>query len=102
MFQNSVTLVGRVSSSGESVELPSGDTLTRFRVVVPRDKPVTKTTIDAIDCVTFKPALQAKVMKLQVDDTVEIQGALRRRFWQTGGGSASRVEVEVNSLKQVR
>lgn len=102
MFQNSVTLVGRVSSTGEVVELPSGDRLTRFRIVVPRVKPVTKTTVDAIDCVSFKSNVQAKIMKLQLDDTVEINGELRRRFWQTGSGVASRVEVEVSSLKPVK
>jgi single-strand DNA-binding protein len=41
-------------------------------------------------------------MKLDTDDVVEIEGALRRRFWQTGSGSASRVEVEVATLKSVK
>ncbi|MEY4493506.1 MAG: hypothetical protein RL355_855 [Actinomycetota bacterium] len=102
MWQNKVSLTGRVSSTGEEVELPSGDTITKFRVVVPRDKPVTKTTIDTIDCVAFKAGVQSKIMKLETDDVVEIEGALRRRFWQTGSGSASRVEVEVATLKSVK
>ncbi|MEY4312454.1 MAG: hypothetical protein RLZZ571_1224 [Actinomycetota bacterium] len=102
MWQNKFLLTGRVSSTGEEVELPSGDKLTKFRVVVPRDKPVTKTTIDTIDCVAFKAGVQSKIMKLDTDDVVEIEGALRRRFWQTGSGSASRVEVEVATLKSVK
>ncbi len=102
MWQNKVSLTGRGSSTGEEVELPSGDTITKFRVVVPRDKPVTKTTIDTIDCVAFKAGVQSKIMKLETDDVVEIEGALRRRFWQTGSGSASRVEVEVATLKSVK
>ena len=101
-WANEVALVARVSSSGEVVELPSGDTLTRFRVVVPREKPVTKTTIDTIDCVSFKKQIQNRALKLAVDDVVEIQGALRRRFWQTGAGVASRMEVEVSDLKVVK
>lgn len=102
IWSNTVELVARVTSSGETIELPSGDTLTRFRVVVPREKPVTKTTIDTIDCVSFKPQIQNRAMKLEVDEVVEIQGALRRRFWQTGGGVASRMEVEVSNLKVVK
>ena len=102
MWKNKVLLTGRVSSTGEEVELPSGDTLTRFRVVVPRDKPVTRTTIDTIDCVAFKKNVQSKVMQLENEDVVEIEGALRRRFWQTGSGTASRVEVEVATLKSVK
>ena len=102
MWKNQVELVARVTSTGEQIELPRGDTLTKFRVVVPRDKPVTKATIDTIDCVAFKEAIQNKVLKLEVDQVVELAGQLRRRFWQTGSGAASRVEVEVTSLKTVR
>jgi single-strand DNA-binding protein len=32
---------------------------------------------------------------------VEIQGALRRRFWRTPTGSVSRYEVEVISLRRL-
>ena len=102
MWQNKVILTGRISSTGQEVELPSGDTLTKFRVVVPRDKPVTRTVIDTIDCVAFKAGVQSKVMKLENDDVVEIEGVLRRRFWQTASGTASRVEVEVAALKIVK
>lgn len=102
MWQNSVNLVARVTSTAEEVELPSGDTLTKFRVVVPREKPITRTTIDTIDCVAFKSAIQARALKLELDDVVQIEGCLRRRFWQTGSGTASRIEVEVLSLKLVK
>ena len=99
MWTNSVLLVGRVTGTGEEVELPSGDLLTKFRVVVPREKPETKVVVDTIDCVAFKPAIQKKIMKLELEDVVEIEGSLRRRFWQGATGVASKVEVEVSSLK---
>ena len=99
MWTNSVLIVGRVTGTGEEVELPSGDLLTKFRVVVPREKPETKVVVDTIDCVAFKPAIQKKIMKLELEDVVEIEGSLRRRFWQGATGVASKVEVEVSSLK---
>ena len=36
------------------------------------------------------------------DDVVEVAGPLRRRFFSTGGGPASRVEVEVTSGRMVQ
>ena len=102
MWTNSVLIVGRVTGTGQEVELPSGDILTKFRVVVPREKPETKAVVDNIDCVAFKPTVQKKVMKLELEDVVEIEGSLRRRFWQGATGVASKVEVEVTSLKHFK
>ena len=102
MWTNSVLLVGRVTGTGEEVELPSGDILTKFRVVVPREKPETKAVVDTIECVSFKPAVQTKIMKLELEDVVEIEGSLRRRFWQGATGVASKMEVEVSSLKHFK
>lgn len=101
-WQNSVLLVGRVTSAAEEIELPSGEPLVRFRIVVPRDKPTTKTTVDTVDCVTFKAASQRKARALAIGDIVEVNGELRRRFWKAGAGVASRVEVEISSLKSVK
>jgi len=101
-WQNDVALTGRVTSEGELIELPSGESLIRFRIVVPRYKPVTKTTVDTIDCVSFKPAIQRTVAKLEVGDIVTLAGAVRRRFWKAGPSVASRVEIEVTSVKRVR
>ena len=101
-WENAVTLVARVTTEAEQFELPSGDTLMKFRVVVPRHKPVTKATVDTIDCVAFKPVVQRKAGNLAVGDVVEVTGALRRRFWKTGVGVASRMEVEVSNLRTVK
>lgn len=101
-WQNSVLLVGRVSSTPQEIALPSGEALVRFRIVVPRAKPATKTTVDTIDCVSFKAASQRKARTLGVGDIVEITGEMRRRFWKAGPGVASRVEVEISGLKSVK
>jgi single-strand DNA-binding protein len=101
-WENAVTLVARVTTEAEQFELPSGDTLMKFRVVVPRHKPVTKATVDTIDCVAFKPVVQRKSATLEIGDIVEITGELRRRFWKTGAGVASRMEVEVSKITSVK
>ncbi len=99
---NVVSIIGRVTSEAEFRELPSGETLAKFRVVIPRRSPQTKTTVDTIDCVAFKSTIQRKAQALGVGQVVEISGALRRQFWKTGAGVASRVEVEVTNLKALK
>lgn len=101
-WKNEVLLTGRVTSEGELIELPSGESLIRFRIVVPRHKPTTKTTVDTIDCVSFKPAIQRTVSRLEIGDIVTMTGTVRRRFWKAGPSVASRVEVEVATVKKVR
>jgi len=97
-WENNVVLTARVTSEAEHLDLPSGDSLVKFRVVVPRYKPTTKATVDTIDCVSFKHVVKRKASSLAVGDIVDISGAIRRRFWKSGAGVASRVEVEVTTL----
>lgn len=98
---NSVHLVGRVTSVAEDIELPSETVLTRFRIVVPRSKPTTKTTVDTIDLIAMKAGLQRKARSLAPGDIVEVEGEMRRRFWNAGMSVASRVEVEISSLSKL-
>lgn len=98
---NHVELSGRISAAAEDIELPSGQVLTRMRLVVPRDKPQTKTTVDTIDIVTFKAGVRKKMHGLEVGDPVSVEGSMRRRFWRTGPSVASRVEVEVSVLNRL-
>ena len=44
--------------------------------------------------------LRAKGARLAIDDHVEVEGALRRRFCRTGAGVASRYEVEARLLRR--
>ena len=99
---NSVALVGRVTSEAQYVDLPSGQSMARFRIVIPRTKPTTKTTVDTVDCIAMKHTIQRKVDGLKIGSIVELSGEIRRRFWKSGAGVASRVEVEVGSLKVLK
>ena len=105
--RNEVLLVGRVSGAPEERTLPSGDCLVTWRLVVERPpgrrppEGVRATTVDTFDCVAWSAAARRRAVLLLPDDVVEVQGALRRRFWRAGGGTASRCEVEAASVRRL-
>lgn len=108
---NDVHLVGRLAGQVVRRELPSGDVLASFRLVVPR--PAARSsrrdtgggssrspTVDTIDCISFRRDVQRRLERMPEGEQVEVQGALRRRFWRSGNGTASRSEVEVVRLRR--
>jgi single-strand DNA-binding protein len=100
---NEVTLVGRVSLAPEERVLPSGDRLWTFRVVVPRPAGRGRPgQVDALDCAVWAGHARRAVRTWREGDLVRVSGAVRRRFFRTPTGSASRVEVEVSSGRLVR
>lgn len=99
---NAVQLIGRVSAAPEERELPSGDVILTFRLVVARAASARATragTVDTIDCVVWKPALQRRVRAWTGGETVRVEGALRRRFWRGPAGASSRTEVEADRVR---
>jgi single-strand DNA-binding protein len=54
--------------------------------------------VDTIDVSCWTKALQRKAVRLKPGDLVTIRGALRRRFWRSPGGPASRYDVEATGL----
>lgn len=101
---NEVHLTGRLSTTPEERVLPSGDTLWVFRVVVPRGAPPPggRRQVDALECAVWSGRVKRSVAGWNAGDTVAVSGALRRRFFRTGAGAASRVEVEVSSGRLIR
>lgn len=100
---NEVRLVGRISQQPEERELPSGDSVWTFRVVVPRPRVSgARQTVDAIECVVWRGRVRRSVTTWSADDVVEVSGALRRRFYSSGGASISRVEIEVSGGRVIR
>lgn len=103
--QNSVALCGRVSSPPLERELPSGDVIVTFRVVLARDRsPMTsksKQSSDWVDCAAWGGRVRRSVSTWRVGDLVEIEGALRRRFFRMEGRTSTRVEVEVLTGRMV-
>jgi single-strand DNA-binding protein len=44
--------------------------------------------------------LRKRAHLLAVGDVVQVEGVLRRRFWRAGAAVASRIDVEVTSLRR--
>lgn len=102
---NAVTLVGRFSGSDPERQLPSGDTIVAFRVVVDRPSRARapgRSTIDTIDCQAVSASVRRAVARLHPGEVVDVRGSLRRRFFRGPGGVASRYGVEVAALHPIR
>ncbi|WP_298749317.1 single-stranded DNA-binding protein [uncultured Serinicoccus sp.] len=104
---NEVHLRGRVSGAPTQRELPSGDVLVQLRVVVPRPQRRGRAAsgsaqrVDTIDVSCWTARARAAALRLEDGGGVEVTGALRRRFFRTGAGAASRYDVEATSLRAV-
>lgn len=96
--RNEVLLVGRLAAEPVDKELPSGDRLMAFRLVVVRPQPAAArggSGVDTIDCVARTAGVRRSAGSWRSGDVLELQGALRRRFFRTPTGVGSRYEVEV-------
>jgi single-strand DNA-binding protein len=106
---NEVLLVGRLAAEPVRRDLPSGDPLVTFRLVVGRPPGPRRgssaagrvPTVDTLDCAAWRKDVQRSLARMSAGDVLEVHGALRRRFWRTGGGAASRSEVEVARVRRV-
>ena len=108
---NEVRLVGRLAVEPVRKELPSGDPLVSFRLVVERDARARRgasvgsssrsPTVDTLDCSAWRRDVQRTLARAQPGEVLEVTGALRRRFWRTGAGAASRSEVEVLRVRRL-
>jgi single-strand DNA-binding protein len=94
--RNEVVLVGRLSTTAEERELPSGDVVVSWRLVVERPPDAERNGIDVLDCAAFGARVRRAAMKWQPGTQIQVEGALRRRFWRSPSGTASRYEVEVS------
>lgn len=106
--RNEVVLVGRVSAPPEERELPSGDVIAVWRLVVERRPPERgrrdgprRPTVDTIDCVARAAGLRRTARALGGGDVVAVEGSLHRRFWRSGGGAASRYEVDASRVRRL-
>jgi single-strand DNA-binding protein len=108
---NEVALRGRASAPGEERTLPSGDVIVTLRVVVPREgagarRPTgsaeaRRASVDTIDVVCWTARTRRAALRLAAGDSVEVGGALRRRFFGGPAGRQSRYEVEATTVRRV-
>ena len=95
---NEVVLRGRVSGEPLEKELPSGDRVVEFRIVVPR---VNRDGVDTLDIAAWASKIRRTSLTLKTEQWVEITGSIRRRFWQGPNGLASRWQIEASTISRI-
>ncbi len=94
---NVVVLAGRLSDEPETKAMPSGDSVTRFRLQVPEaGKRVLPLPVTAWDRMARKAC-----ERLGKGDAVLVRGHLVRRFFRDGGGGRSITEVVATEVKKL-
>lgn len=102
--RNEVVLCGRVAAPAEERELPSGDTIVTARVIVDRDPQASGRSsqrVDTIDCVAWTARVQRSLRQWEAGQPVQVEGAIRRRFFRGTTGAVSRVEVEIKATRRL-
>lgn len=95
-----VHLIGRMGSGVLERELPSGDIVSTFTVVIDRaPRRGSRVVVDAIPCQAFPARLRARVARVDAGVLVEVEGTLRRRFWRTPAGLGSALELDVRTIR---
>jgi single-strand DNA-binding protein len=95
---NDVLLRGRVSKEAVEKELPSGDKVVEFRLIVSRDK---QPGVDTLEIGSWSSKSRRTALSLAPDDWVEISGSIHRRFWSGPAGLASRWQVEAREISRI-
>ncbi|WP_435747730.1 single-stranded DNA-binding protein [Nocardioides sp. SYSU DS0663] len=101
---NEVRLVGRVAAEAAEKVLPSGDVVVTARLVVERapESRRSRQSVDTLDCAAWAARPRRSLIGWRPGDVVAVDGAMRRRFFRSGGGAASRVEIEVRSARVIQ
>ena len=102
-YLNQVALVGRLSGEAKEKVLPSGSKVVEFRLIIERekDRSGSKQLVDTIDIATWSAAGRKSALKLDENAWISVNGAIRRRFWQSTTGLASRWQVEASEIKSI-
>ena len=88
---NDVLLRGRVSAVASTKELPSGDKVVEFRLIVTRTE---REGVDTLYIAAWSAKMRKLALYLKPDEWIEISGSIHRRFWQSPAGVASRWQIE--------
>lgn len=99
--RNEVGIVGRLSVAAQPKVLPSGDEIVQWRLVVDRPDGGAGHRFDTINCTATTARLRRAALSWKPGATVEVAGALRRRFWKAGGALASTYEVQVSAATKL-
>ena len=95
---NDVLLRGRVSAEAIEKELPSGDKVVEFRLIVTRSK---GEGVDTLDIGAWNAKARRSAMSLKPGEWIEVTGSVHRRFWKGSAGLASRWQVEAIEIARI-
>jgi single-strand DNA-binding protein len=92
---NDLLLRGRVSAPATTKELPSGDKVVEFRLIVTRAE---REGVDTLDIAAWSAKMRKVALSLNGDEWIEVSGSIHRRFWQSPTGVASRWQIEAAEI----
>ena len=95
---NDLLLRGRVSQQAIEKELPSGDKVVEFRLIVSREK---QSGVDTLDIGAWSSKSRRTALTLKADEWIEVSGSIHRRFWSAPTGLASRWQVEAVEISRI-
>ena len=95
---NDCLLRGRVSAPATDRELPSGEHVVEFRLIITRTE---REGVDTLDIAAWSSRVRRTALSLKAGEWVEISGSIRRRFWQGPTGLASRWQIEAESITRL-
>ena len=95
---NDLLLRGRVSAPAIEKELPSGDKVAEFRLIVSRAE---RGGVDTLDVAAWSSKVRRSALTLKEGEWVEITGAIHRRFWSGPAGVASRWQGEAAEISRL-
>jgi single-strand DNA-binding protein len=87
---NDLLLRGRVSAPAVEKELPSGDKVVEFRLIVSRAE---RGGVDTLDVAAWSSKMRRSALTLKEGEWVEITGAIHRRFLSGPAGVSTRWQV---------
>ena len=95
---NDLMLRGRVSAQAVEKELPSGDKVVEFRLIVTR---LERGGVDTLDIAAWSSKMRRSALTLKEGEWIEISGSIHRRFWSGPTGVASRWQVEAAEIARI-
>jgi len=95
---NDLLLRGRVSAKACQKELPSGDTVVEFRLIIARER---GKGVDTLDIAAWSAKARRSALTLKPDEWIELSGSVHRRFFQSASGLASRWQVEAIEIARI-
>ena len=95
---NDLLLRGRVSAKANQKELPSGDTVVEFRLIITRDN---GKGVDTLDIGAWNAKARRSALSLKPDEWIEVSGSVHRRFFTGASGLASRWQVEAIEIARI-